>query len=525
MKQINTAKKPLITIRINWRFATMPLLALTLFLGLLYNLTARPMWWDEGWTLSVTRNWVESGHYGRLLNGQPVPDGLQAAYTVTAPIALSFKLLGVGIWQGRLVGVVYTVGALLLMYHLAYHLYNRAIAGGTLFVLLLMSMHPQLNPIIIGQQVLAEMPMLLYLLAGYACFLTALRRSLWFLPLAILCWGVARITKAQVAPFWLVSLAVPLVLALLERRWRLAGLLGTSIAGSLLASRMVGQVWSFFMQERQMFSQGVEGLYEIMALVLLPFSRIYTLQMTLSFGIPTALGLGYAAWILLWPYFKRRGRSDTDINLDVVRLMLLALAGSWFAWYVLLSVGVPRYLFPATFFGSVFVAALLYALTDQYNLASVMQRTAALLRFQVSRRNLAALLALLLVAMTLPLTLLAYQRYYFGNLDRSAQRVAEFFNTQTPPDTLIETYESELHFLLNRPYHFPPDQLHVELNRRSLLQEKDVPIDYDPLAANPDYLVVGRFTRENDLYEPVLASGAFRLLFQDGLYDVYVRVP
>jgi len=500
-----------------------PLFILLLFVILTWNLTARPMWWDEGWTLSVARNLVEHGHYGRLLSGQPAPDGMNASYTVTAPIALNFKLFGVGIWQGRLFSVLCTIGALLLMYYLARQLYNREIAIGTLFVLLLMPMHPQLHPIIMGRQVLAEMPMLFYLLAGYALFLTALRQSLWFLPLAILCWGVARITKAQVPPFWLASLVIPLVVTLVERRWRLAGVLGVSLVGSLMASHFISWGWNLLIQEHTLPNDGVEGLYYVMALVLVPFNRIYALQMTLILGIPTLLGLGYVAWHLFWSHFKSRGRPDTDIDLDIVRLMLLALAGSWFAWYLLFSVGVPRYLFPATFIGSIFVAAWLYDLTAHYNLAAVFQRTSALLRRQFSRQNSGALLALLIIAMTVPLTLLSFQRYYLDNENRAAQRVAAFFNTQTAEDTLIETHESELHFLLERPYHYPPDQLVVELNRRSLLQQ-DITVDYDPLAADPDYLVVGSFSHDNDLYEPVLESGAFRLLFQDSWYDVYERV-
>ena len=53
---------------------------------------------------------------------------------------------------------------------------------------------------------------------------------------------------------------------------------------------------------------------------------------------------------------------------------------------------------------------------------------------------------------------------------------------------------------------------------------QDAPIDYDPLAADPDYLVVGRFARENGLYDAAVGSGAFRLLRRDGLYDIYQRV-
>ena len=48
-----------------------------------------PLFWDEGWTLSVARNWVELGHYGRLSLGEKAPHGLQAAYPVTLSVALA----------------------------------------------------------------------------------------------------------------------------------------------------------------------------------------------------------------------------------------------------------------------------------------------------------------------------------------------------------------------------------------------------------------------------------------------------
>src|SRR5262249_55217546 len=156
----------------------------SLFVAGIWNLAGPPMWWDEGWTLSVARNWVERGHYGRLLDGQLSPPGLEAAFPVTAPVALSFRLFGVGIWQGRVVGVVFMIGALALMYMLAHWIYDRRVALGTLFVLLLMPMHPQLHPLIMGRQVLGEMPMFVYLLAGYVCLFVALDRSLWLLPAA-----------------------------------------------------------------------------------------------------------------------------------------------------------------------------------------------------------------------------------------------------------------------------------------------------------------------------------------------------
>src|SRR5690242_15083172 len=91
-----------------------------------------PVWWDEGWTLTVARNWVEHGHYGRLLLGKPIPAGINAAFHVTAAVALSFWLFGVGIVQARTVEVIVTVATLLLMYRLSRRIYDPTIALGVL---------------------------------------------------------------------------------------------------------------------------------------------------------------------------------------------------------------------------------------------------------------------------------------------------------------------------------------------------------------------------------------------------------
>jgi 4-amino-4-deoxy-L-arabinose transferase-like glycosyltransferase len=505
--------------RLSWSLLAWPLAALAMLAAGLWNLAGPAMWWDEGWTLSVARNWVERGHYGRLLDGQLAPPGLEASFAVTAPIALAFRLFGVGIWQGRLVGVVFMVAALALMYALARRLYDRRVALGTLFVLLLMSMHPQLHPLIMGRQVLGEMPMFAYLLAGYACLLLALERSAWWLALAVLCWGIALITKAQALPFFAVSLLAPLGAALLGRRWRTALLLGAALPSAWLVGQAAVRLWALLIRDHTVAGTPVQGLYEVTALVLTPFNRLFALRITLLAGLPLLFGLAYAAW-RLW---RARDEIATLNGRDTVRLALLALTASWFGWFVLLSVGVPRYLFPATFFGSMFVAALLSDLTGQFSLAATLGRAGGLLRRGRARSALGAWLAILLLALAVPITLITLNTYYLNNTNTAAVEVADFLNTQAPAGARIETYESEIHFLLNRPYHFPPDQIHVELNRRSLTQQ-NVAIDYDPLADDPDFLVVGRFARENGLYQPAIDRGAFRLLRSYDGYLLYERV-
>jgi 4-amino-4-deoxy-L-arabinose transferase-like glycosyltransferase len=505
------------------RVFIMPIFILLLFVLLTWNLASPSPWWDEGWTLTVARNLAEHGHYGRMLNGQLTADGMNAAYTVTVPVALSFKLFGVGIWQGRLFGVFCTIGALLLMYWLARQIYNRGIAASTLFVLLLMPMHPLLHPIINGRQVMAEMPMLFYLLAGYALFLVTLHHSRWFLLPVIICWSIALVTKAQILPFWTVALSIPLAVALLKRQWRMAGLWSITLFGALITAQLLPLVHAILLLDHNLSRPPLQGIYSVTALVFNPANRLSALVIGSTLGLPTLLGLGYGAWEA-WVWLRRDETSAASAELAGVRLSLLVLAGSWFAWYVLLSVSWMRYLFPAVFLGSFFLAALLYHLMAHlrtilhaYGYSDTRQQIRPG-QWQRAGGVLAIFLVIVTSALTIPNVFNTYR-----HTDYAAQEVAQFLHTHTAADALIETYDSEILFLLDRPYHYPPDQLVIELNRRTFLNE-EVPIDYNPLAADPDYLVVGSFSRMWQLYDTVISEGAFRPLRSFGGYEVYERV-
>jgi 4-amino-4-deoxy-L-arabinose transferase-like glycosyltransferase len=519
MSHTNTIKHSGTAFRISWQWAQATIAVLALFVAGLWNLGGPGVWWDEGWTMSVARNLTERGHYGRLLDGQLAPPGLEAAFPVTVPIALSFELFGVGIWQGRLFGVLCTVVALALMYYLALRLYNRAVAIGTLFVLLLMPMHAQLHALLTGRQALAEMPMLFYLLAGYVTLLAALRRPLWLLPTMLL-WGIAIVSKAQAMPFWALSLLVPLGLAALRRQWREAGLFGAALVGSVLASKLLIATYATLLQGHTLPTVPISGLVEVLAQNTLPLTRWYALRNTLVFCSPIVCGLVYALWRGL-----RSPEPDIDAaRLGLVRLALLALSGSWLLWFVLLSASLIRYLFPPAFIGAIFLSVWLADLTQGFDIRGTLGRAGSALSLRrIDRRTLGALLAILIVISALPFGILVLYRNYSSTDSRAALEVAAMFNTQTPLNARIETYESELHFLLNRPYHYPPDQVHVDLNRRMLLDEHTT-IAYDPLAPDPDYLVVGSFAGWNGLYEPVIKSGAFHLIDHIGSYDIYERV-
>ena len=51
----------------------------------------------------------------------------------------------------------------------------------------------------------------------------------------------------------------------------------------------------------------------------------------------------------------------------------------------------------------------------------------------------------------------------------------------------------------------------------------DVNYDYDPLAADPDFLVIGQFARISKIYDQVLTEGEFQFVASIQDYDVYSR--
>jgi hypothetical protein len=456
---------------------------------------------------------VELGHYGRFLNGQPVLRGLEAAFPVTGAVALGFRLFGIGVIQARAVAVIFTLVALALLYELARRFYNRSIAVATVLVVIFMSGHVDINPLIAGRQVLAEIPALCFLLAGYLCFVLAEKHFILFMLAAICFWSVALFTKVQVQPFWAAAMLLPAGLLLLQRRWRSAGMFGAGLIGTAVLYLCLEYTFA-----RIFPSSSLSGLTRVIALVWLKETRLFILTDIFHYATPTLIALCSALWTIL------KGKDQLQTQTDIVRFSFLVLAGSWLVWYITLSLAWVRYVFPAVFLGSVFVAVMLYDWTDHFNPARTIERAGTTLKkLRFRTQNLTALAAIVLVTMSVGQALTVLYGAYVINADSSVKNVVQFLNTKTPPDALIETYESELFCFLERRYHYPPDQVHVELIRKNSLGEP-VAINYDPLAADPDYLVLGRTNRFWDFYDPYLKTGAFRLLQTYAVYEIYERV-
>jgi len=492
--------------------------ALALAAGVVHLDTVPAPFWDEGWTLLTARNWVERGHYGQLLDGRPRGPGLSADLPVVAPIAASFRVLGVGFWQGRLVTVVFTAGAVAVMWGLTRMLEGPAVGRATVLALVLLT-YP--DPLTVGRHAVAEMPALFYLLAGYALAWPALRGRWLALAPAALAWALALATKAQVTPFWLISIACALGMAI-ARRWPAAAARLALLAAGAWTGRSA-IAWLYRALPRGPAEAPLEGLYAVSGAVLAGPARAAAARLLLTCAGLALLGLACGGWRL-----ARDARDpDTAREPAVLRAALWSLAASWLLWFAALAPAWPRYLFPAAFLAGPFVGRLLVDVTGGLRRGDLARGARGGLtgsRPAAARARAAALAVVLALALANGLrTVTEHVVAHRERGGRAVEAAAEFLNRQTAPNARIETYDSELMFLLARRYHYPPDQVHVELNRRLFLDAR-TPVAYDPLAADPDYLVAGPLPRLWRLYDPVVRTPAFRPVARFGDYLVYERV-
>lgn len=507
------------------------LLVLLLVAGMLvYRFADIPhLWFDEGWSLSLARNWVELGHYGHLQSGEPVPATvLNAGFPFVAPLALSFKLFGVGVWQGRLPGVLFTLGGVCALYYLAARLYSPAVGVAAVLVSLLLPIYPDLHPVYLGRQALGEMPAVFYLLVGYALLLHVWDKSPALMALPSLFWALSLRTKPQVFPFIILSMVAVIALSALLKSGATTRRLLLGLALTVLFDRGLAWLWARYVGAHTLAQRPSTDPYTVLAdmralftyvIVLYKPIRIATLRGLLLFaGLLPFLGLLWNGGVL-WKEVRKTHLSTIE---DVTRLMFWVLVVGWYLWHHLLSIGWLRYLFPGAFLGSIHLAVLLQAATGNYSVRRTLDRAAALLvRGSNKLASLGTIAMAILVAVAALRTLTTFVTLA-STAPAAVEEVATYLNTRADPEALIETYESELYFLLERPYHFPPDEVQHDLNRCAFFDEC-VAVNYDPLVQDPGYIVTGFINGLWGLYDTVLQSGGFTLIHESGPYRIYER--
>ncbi len=502
---------------------------LTLITYLLLNRldTWPSVWWDEGWTLDAARNWITHGHLGHYMDGLPIPARIPVRFPVLIPVAISMRLLGVGIWQGRLPGVIFTIFTAILTAYITSKMYRSRTGRISLATTLVITPFV-FQPIVMGRQILAEMPMLFYLFAGYSTLWMAIRHSkLWAAASAVF-FGIAIHAKLQVPPFWLVSMALAAWIALSLRQHRSFKILISIGFGSIVVAGVIYWVQNKVMPGSFNDPALTKLLINSVIVVLDWRIRLIALIIVLLSAMPQFLSLLWAGNKLRLNFRGARIAESLQVDqqassMEILRAAMWGLGASWFLWYLLLGLSWERYLFPAFYIGCLFLAAYLDELTTGINLRKLMQQASAFLFHRgFNRANFKSVLLLVILSVTLGMIGSSIGRV-FASPDVNPVSASDYMIKNIPSGARVETFESELLFLAPEiTFHYPSDLVSMQLNRKSSIDPAYV-VDYDPLEYPTDYLVVGPMGRMWGLYDEVISGGSYRLIADIDGYQIYQK--
>ncbi|MFQ3632587.1 ArnT family glycosyltransferase [Roseiflexus sp.] len=472
-------------------------------------------WFDEGSHLHVPKTLVQHGKYADI--SATADGGIEFRYhgptigigpTIMLPVAAVYHLFGVGLTQGRLVIVIYFAIALVAGYVLARRLYDRWTALIALAFLLASRTVNYEGLIEYGRQVLGEAPGVAFVFLGMLAWLAALRtaaqpamrRSHWvWSVLAGLGFGLALVTKNQ---FVLIIPPALVLIALLDWRYYQAGTWTLRLVPPLIAVGCFG-LWTivqFALLGPGTFFENLQQTRQAAGGAIFVFNSRSTLRAGYYLVRPDLYG-GLIVPALAYTIWRARHRTSQGLSEALLALVI----GLWLVWFVGVSLGWPRYAFPAVALSALTVARLIH------------DGVIRLRRILPVAATIATVYVIVIIALPVALT----ARVVFSP-DDSAQRFAAYLNATVPETAIIATWEPELGVLTDHRYLYPPQPTLDQAVRRTWLGGD--PVRYDWYAARPEYVVIGSFGGYTGVYHTPELERFYVQEQQIGTYALFRRL-
>jgi len=483
-----------------------------------YNLTRFPVtWFDEGSHLHVPKAFVLFGKYADYSSEgfRSYGPTLGVGPTILLPIALSFKLFGIGLLQARIVMAFYLLGAILVFFQFAKNFGGNAIAW--MATALLVSSR-SIDILEYGRQVLGEVAGLLFILIAFWIWYRYWEKaSPKILILVGLLLGLAMITKNQyflvlgpaLFATWIANLiyyrAVP------NKFFIIPGIVSGAcyVAWEIILIVFLGS--GNFAENFQTLRTATAGA----ALVLQPSVMLKAVQQLLDFKTY----LGWLLVILSFGAFLVLPRNKEGLKWGLLYIII----GWNLVWYVVASVGWIRYAFPALVFSTLIAAKFFYYLTDGFNLEwkklfRVVRKDETYDYRPLFLRNVFALWFILMVGLML---IKDVSEIIFPPQNTPAL-MAAYMNQAIPKDVIVETWEPEMGFLTDHKYHFPP-QILLDSAVGYIWRGGAAPsIAYDFIeTTKPEYVLIGQFGRYSGIYNIDQILGNYQLVKDVGYYSLY----
>lgn len=496
--------------RINQLWSPLVLLVSAIVWATINLSTYPPPWFDEGLNFQVPKNLLLHSTYAlRSSEGFRIFDpAIQTGPTVLLPATLSFWLLGIGLIQARAVVVVYMVLALVAFYGLARHTYNGRAAIAAVLLLIFLPGEESTSFLLYGRQFLGEVPALFFLLIGTWLWLRGweLVRDNYLIG-AGFCYGLAMLTKSQymvVLPlasglFWMTDTVW--YKKLRPRHLVLPGFVAVSIIG----------LWYLC----QILIVGPET-YTANAAVLREGFRIHIASLSLSHlrrGLGTLVRTRYVLWglpAILYGLLQNLPWRQHSVRARV----LLAFIVTWLGWYTVLSIGWSRYAFAPLAISHIFVAKLLYDLSDGFRFSSK-QLT------QKASKLISGLVAFGLIISLAWTGFWPLARDILFSRDRGFLGFTAYLNDNVNTADVIESFEWELDLVADHNFHHPPTSVTNVVTAEIWYGIPPPPQFYDFLVGNPTFIVNGIFSKWTGVYPSDFLQEKCQLVASFGDYDLY----
>jgi 4-amino-4-deoxy-L-arabinose transferase-like glycosyltransferase len=492
---------------LSWGLAGVLLLAAVIAWACFYNLANYPdLWWDEAIFSETAANLAQQGRYSFTVES---PDQLRdldyrisAGPAVILPVALAYRLLGVGLVQGRLVAGLYLAFAFLALFLGSRRLFDRTAALLAVALALVGT-----EVILWGRSVLGDVPALGLFLFGLWLIIRGLEEDA--LP-SLFLGGVFLGLAFDAKEFYGLAFFPPLV-ALAWRDWGewrslcrslFTFILGVSLPPLLyLALKAVilgglGPAVLHFLEQKALLRHEF--------FTPLTIGGVYgeSFRYLLTHPLFLAALLGF-----FWLWYT--GRLTLGLGLWLANFLLWTLV--YFT-----AVFWHRFALPALFLGTPLAAAL--------NCRVITRLTAGL-----APRPLQWTMAGLLVGFFLwvyPVTGLKYMKALTESRDQPPSRLVEYLQERIPYRCLIETPEYELAFLDDEHrFHLMPAFYFIKSDKDGveLLNPRKSPYDFNQVKA--DVLILGSFGKSifSRIYPKSRVTRYWRKVVRIEYYDVYKR--
>jgi 4-amino-4-deoxy-L-arabinose transferase-like glycosyltransferase len=503
-----------------WPYGLIALLALPL---LLWHLDTHPVpWFDEGFTTHAARMLTEQGVYGtyNVQDGYVHFDsGVSTGPAVVLAIAVSFKVLGHGMWQARLVNVIFGLVLLWSCFALMRRLYGTTFGLLAVLILLAWPNFAGVGLQRMSRQVLGEVPALAFLALGWNVLFSSWgtqssKRSTVMAALAGVLFGLGIITKSQVGIVFLPALGL---ISLLRLRTDYKNLIRWALPVIMTLLTFIAwrtfEYWGQQDASAAIKAANTEGYIKSIQLLLLPFNfgrwlnrSDWVLLFIMFVGSVSCLWRA-RVWQLLKPAQKDEQYQEATLGLFV---FLYAV------WFGFVSIGWARYGFVGYM-----ISVLLCAKFGFDVLGWVFARLPEDWRpaqpSAVRYKLMGVLVAGLVGSHCVDL--------FTMQPDDSAQLTADYIRTQIPREAVIETMEWELDAISGHwELHHPAEADSFEAIQQIFYERHKPNLTYDELQANPDYLIVGAMSDFTGVYDEEALNKHFKLLNEFGAYKIYQRL-